>query len=348
MKLDATAIRALLTPAMVLDYYEIARRGRAQWSVQLCPTCGQLHRGSVSIHPDTGLWKCHHCQAHGGLYDLIAGYAGVDIKKEFHRVVGLAATIAGVPHGVPDEEYAKLLEEHRTRRAESAAREEARRARARAHMPLVWMHLDRRSVKGERYLSERRLDPEPLRACDAVRYSRTHDPAVALRDLATGEVVGIQYRKLEGDAKLISQPWSQAVGSCLLGCLADLESARVAILIEGLADTLAARLIWPDAAIFGAPGASHLGAIATAIAPRVAEKKGILLVVPDNDDVGVHNAALAVIAAQEAGLELVESAREDDASKVQIVDLGRDLLDQRHHDLADARKRTFWRWSWPA
>ena len=32
MKLDSSSIRALLTPAMVLDYFEVKRRVNAQWS----------------------------------------------------------------------------------------------------------------------------------------------------------------------------------------------------------------------------------------------------------------------------------------------------------------------------
>jgi phage/plasmid primase-like uncharacterized protein len=355
VKLNAAAIRALLTPAMVLDYYEVKRRGRMQWSVQLCPSCGQLKRGSVSIHAETGLWKCHHCSAHGGIFDLVAGYAGIDPKKDFQRALGLAATIAGVPHGVPDEEYAKLLEEHRERRAAASAAEESRRARIRARMPSIWKFLDRRHVTGERYLRDRGIDPDVLRARDAVRFSKLGDPAVRLHDLATGEITGIQYRMLRGDIKLMSQPGSQSSGACLLGRLAHLEKTRIAVLVEGLADTLVARMLWPDAAVFGAPGAEQLEAIATAVAPVVAKKRGVLLIVPDNDPVaadgtegvGIKNTARAVIAATSAGLELSDCVRQDDEAKMQIVDLGFNLADQRHHDLADAWKCSRWRWRWP-
>lgn len=347
MKLDAAAIRALLTPAMVLDYYEVRRRGRAQWSVQLCPICGQLRRGSVSIHAETGAWQCHHCNARGGIFDLIGGYAGIDPKKDFHRVLGVAAMIAGVPHGVPDEEYVALLEQHRARRTAQIADEEARRARMRARMPSIWEMLDRRNVAGERYLRDRGIDPEALYACDAVRYSHLGDPAVQLRDLATGEITGIQYRMLRGDTKLLSQPWSQAAGACLLGRLAELDKTRVAIIVEGLADTLVARLLWPDAAVFGAAGAEQLETVSTAVGSAVAARRGILLIVPDNDEIGIKNVARAIIAATAAGLELVDRVCKEDEAKIQIVDLGFNLADQRHHDLADAWAYSRWRWRWP-
>ena len=347
MKLDAASIRALLTPAMVLDYYEVKRRGRAQWAVQLCPQCGQLKRGSLSIHAESGRWQCFHCGAHGGLFDLVAGYAGIDPKKDFQRALGVAATIAGVPHGVPDEDYAKLLTDHRARRAAQNAAEAARRERIRARMPLVWNALDRRNVTGELYLRDRGIDPATLFTRDAVRYGKRGDPAVRLHDLASGKLTGIQYRMLRGDSKLLAQPGSQTAGACLLGRLDQLERARLAIVVEGLADTLVAHLLWPEAAVFGAAGAGQLEAIGAAVGAVVAKRRGVLLIVPHNDDPGVKNTARAVIAATATGLELTDRVRERDEAKMQLVDLGFNLADQRHNDLAEAWKCSRWRWHWP-
>lgn len=355
MKLDAAAVRALLTPAMVLDYFEIERRGHSQWSVKLCPKCGQLKRGSLSIHTETGLWSCHHCGARGGLFDLVAGYAGIDPKQDFQRTLGIAATIAGVPHGIPNEDYAKLLEEHRARRAEQQAAESAKRTRIRAQMPSYWKALDRKHATGEEYLRNRGIDSTLLIARDAVRYSRFGDPAVRIHDLATGKLTGIQYRMLRGDSKLLVQPGSQTAGAALLGQITELETKRVAVIVEGLADTLVAHFLWPDAAVFGAPGAEQLESIATAVAAVVAKQRGILLIVPDNDPddakgqtgVGIRCAARAVMAAVAAGLELVDHVRKTDEAKVQIVDLGKNLGDRQHHDLADAWKVSRWRWRWP-
>ena len=347
MKLDSSSIRALLTPAMILDHFEIKRRGSAQLSVQLCPLCGQLKRGSVSIHSETGLWKCFHCNARGGLFDLVAGYAGIDPKQDFQRTLGIAATIAGVPHGVPDGEYKKLLEEHRAKRAAYNEAQEARRARIRARMPSIWKALDRRHGKGESYLRSRNIDPEFLYEGDAVRYSAQGDPAVRLHDLATGNLTGIQYRMLTGDSKLLAHPGSQTSGACLIGRLAKLEHTRLAVIVEGLADTLVAQMLWPKAAIFGAAGAEQIETIGKAVGVAVAQRRGILLFVADRDDVGIKNTARAVIAATEAGLELVDQLRQSDEAKMQLVDLGKNLADQPHHDLADAWKCSRWRWKWP-
>lgn len=135
MRLDADAVRALLTPSMVLDHFEIKRSGSAQLATSFCPQCGQLKRASVSIHRETGAWRCHHCGTGGSLLALAAGYAGIDIHADFYRALGLAAAIAGIPRGVDDEDYAQLLAESKKRREEFAAREKEARARSVARMP---------------------------------------------------------------------------------------------------------------------------------------------------------------------------------------------------------------------
>ena len=332
---------------MVLDHFEIKRSGNAQWSVQTCPACGQLKRGSVSIHSESGLWKCHHCSARGGLFDLVAGYAGIDPKLAFHKVLGVAAIIAGVPRGVPDGEYKKLIEEHHAKRAAYNAEQEARRTRIRARMPGIWKSLDRRHGKGESYLRSRNIDPDFLYEGDAVRYSSQGDPAVRLHDLATGNLTGIQYRMLSGDAKLLVQPGSQTSSACLIGRTAKLEHTRLAVIVEGLADTLVAQMLWPKAAVFGAAGAEQLEAIGKAVGAAVAQRRAVLLIVADGDDVGVKNAARAATVAMKEGVELVDQLRESDEAKMQLVDLGNNLADQPHHDLADAWKCSRWRWKWP-
>jgi hypothetical protein len=116
----------------------------------------------------------------------------------------------------------------------------------------------------------------------------------------------------------------------------------VAILVEGLADTLAAVLAYPGCAVYGAPGWSQLAAVAAAVAPRVREVRGWLLVVPqlDADDQGARGAAQAIHAAVRAGLAFAPDAGLDGAGTVRLVDLG------EHRDLADAW-RAGWRPQWP-
>ena len=112
------------------------------------------------------------------------------------------------------------------------------------------------------------------------------------------------------------------------------EGPDVAILTEGITDTLAALLAFPGCVVLGANGASRMEDVAAAIAPRLVAARGWLLVVPDVDGgTGEDNAAEAVVAAERAGLKL-------DAS-ILLVDV------RPHKDLADA-VQAGWRWRWPS
>lgn len=210
----------------------------------------------------------------------------------------------------------------------------------------AWQALDRRSVTGERYLQSRGLDSHELRERGIVRFHRSYgSPAIAIRDLATGNICGIQYRRTDGgEPKTPSAKGSKCSGAALHGRVAELdrEGVDVAIIVEGFADTLAAALAFPGCAVFGATGAGQLATIATAVARRVLEVRGWLLIVVDDDDIGVRRAADAVNAAKSAGLRYVPLAEQTahGAGQVRLVDIG------EHHDLADAWKAG-WRYRWP-
>lgn len=122
----------------------------------------------------------------------------------------------------------------------------------------------------------------------------------------------------------------------LVGKVGDIDTTGggpdVAILVEGIADTLASVLAFPGCVVIGASGADRLKHIAAAIAPRLVEARGWLLVVPHVDrGKGEECGADAVIAAERAGLKLDES--------IHLVDV------RPHKDLADAW-RDGWRWEW--
>lgn len=201
-----------------------------------------------------------------------------------------------------------------------------------------WQALERRSLVGERYLQGRGIDPHELREQgDIVRYRRDGNPCVALRDLATGEITGYQYHLREprdGGSKSFALKGSRCKGAALCGRLAELDpgGVDVAVLCEGIPDTLTARLAFSGCAVFGAPGATFLEGIAAALAKRVRETRGWLLLVADNDDDGVKHGKAAKRAAQRAGLVLDQD--------LLLVDFG------EHKDLNDAW-RAGWRWEWP-
>ena len=351
MKLDTATIREALVPAAILDHFEIEyREARDQLYTRTCPACGERSRESMCIHATSSLWQCQRCSAHGDGLALVAGYAQIDIKTQFRRVLEVAASIAGIGPDLSPADREVIAE----RRRQAAARAEIqsqRAAAARARMPATWEALEKRSVVGEGYLRDRGLDPKALRECGIVRYTRDGDPALPLRDLVTGEIVGIQHRSLQPDKpKLLCFRGSQLAGSFLHGKITDLDpdGVDVAVVVEGLADTLAAWLSFSGCAIFGAPGAAQIPAIVEAVAQRVALCRGWLLLTVDNDKVGEKGAVQAILAAEEVGLKLAPAnAGLNGTSEVRLVRLGKNLGGIYHHDLADAVKRSRWRWERP-
>ena len=324
-----------LRAAAVLERFGIdSRRSGAELRTALCPTCGARSRpDTVCSNTSTGMWCCKAHQCKGDVFALVAGYSGLDIKREFGRVLEVAAEIAGVT-AQHDHELEQRLAMQRRQLDEQRKHDDAARAAARSRMPSVWASLEIRSLVGERYLDGRGITSRPLRERGRLRFSNRGEPAVPLYDLATGELVGIQYRCLDGDKKLRCEPGSQVAGSALAGRVGELDTlgVDVAVLVEGLADSLAAQLAFPGCAVFGASGAEQMARIAMAVAPRIVELRGWLLVVTDDDEAGLTNAEKAVRAARAVGLQLDRD--------LLLVDVG------NHHDLADAW-RAGWRWQWP-
>jgi hypothetical protein len=112
----------------------------------------------------------------------------------------------------------------------------------------------------------------------------------------------------------------------------DPDGVDVAVLVEGVTDSIAAALAFDTCAIVGANGWCQMPRVAAAVAPRLVAARGWLLVAVDKDEQGIAGAGDAIGTAMDAGLELGKSVR--------AVELG------VHKDLADAW-RAGWRWTWP-
>ncbi|MCX5747106.1 MAG: hypothetical protein NT062_31940 [Proteobacteria bacterium] len=341
--ISAADVRAELRATAVLAYVDVPyRESGRELRTKFCPKCGERSTACVSISIATGAWVDHAHGCRGGVLDLLAGYAGI---TRFPDVVELGASIAGITTTADPDHERRIVERHRVD-AERVARDAADRLAAGMRAAAVWSSLARRCNVGERYLAGRGIDPAELRGRgDVVRYRANGDPAVALRDLATGAIVGVQYRRIRGVGgdKMTSETGSQVAGSALYGKVTDIDpdGVDVAVIVEGLADTLAAHLQFPGCAVFGAPGAGQIEAIATAVAPRVVAARGWILLTVDDDATGIGHVGKAIVAACRAGLRLADAdAGLEGRCMVRLVELG------EHHDLADAHAAG-WRWSWP-
>ena len=337
-RLSVEHVVALLTPENVIASYVLDVRPRGKsWRFRTCPDCGaKMKRNHAAIYrrrrDGVAVWTHHGHPCGGDMLDLVAVVNNIDRKRDLPRLLEIGAAIAGISVASPDIER-RIAERIAADRARHE-RELIDRAAAQAAMSSRWQSLDRRSLVGERYLRGRGLDPDELRAQgDIIRYAESGDIAIAMRSFDADKIVGIQYRAPIGKG-FSCEPWSEPDGSALVGRLGELdrEGVDVAVVVEGLADSLAARLAFPGCAVFGAAGAAHLDTVASAVAKRIKDVGGWMLLVVDDDDAGVENGADAIITAQAEGLELDRSFL--------LVDIG------EHHDLADAYAAG-WRWTWP-
>jgi hypothetical protein len=96
--LDKTDVLAALSAERVLDHFGIdyQRSGR-ELRFQVCPECGPRSKAdTVSVSTATGRWKDHAHDCRGDLLSMVAGYAGIDLDRDFGRVLEVAADIAGM------------------------------------------------------------------------------------------------------------------------------------------------------------------------------------------------------------------------------------------------------------
>jgi hypothetical protein len=337
--IDVESVKAALRVTDILDTYGAHYHDESQIRLTACPRCGDTtKREAVAINRATGRWVHHSgpsaadSPCRGDALELVAAFEGLHRHRDFARLVERAALIAGISANTSSSEIDEIRQRNERVTAEHARAHAARRAAAHAAAPSHWDALRRRSPVGEAYLAGRGLDPGELTACGAVRFDRG-DPAVALHDY-DGSIINVVRRVREPAAKL-GLPDCTTDGT-LIGKVGDLDvtggGPDVAVLTEGIADTLAGVLAFPGCVVVGAHGADRMANVATAIAPRLVEARGWLLIAPHVDGgKGEDCAADAVIAAKRAGLKLDES--------IFLVDV------RPHKDLADALKAG-WRWSW--
>jgi hypothetical protein len=341
-------VLAALTVPAVLQWYHVDYTDGPEIRLAECPRCGaDVKREGFALNRDAGRWV-HHSgpvgadnPCRGDLLALVAAFEQLDRKRDFRTLVERAAAIAGISESTDRAELDARRELYAREREQRAREAAARRAQAVAAVPGRWAGLPQHSDAGADYIRSRGLDLQALRSIgDVVRFNEG-DPAVRLHSY-DGNAINIvtRYRvprQINGHTrKMVGRKYCPTDGT-LVGKIADLDVAGegpdVAVLTEGVADTLAGVLAFPGCVVVGASGAARMPDVAAAIASRLVEARGWLLVVPHVDGgTGEDHAAQAVIEAERAGLKLDESIR---------------LVDVRpHKDLCDAW-RDGWRWRWP-
>jgi hypothetical protein len=337
-RLERDVVLAALRAQDVIDRYQL--RGRTtgdEFRTGLCPTCGPRTRAdAVAINLVTGKWSDHAHGCAGDLLDLVAGLAALDTRRDFERVLELAADIAGVGPGADPADVERHRQRMRLAQELQAADKAKRQAAAKVRARIWWADLHRSSGPGGRYLTEQRgLDVQQLIDRDLVRFGAAGDVYVALWS-STGTVVNVVKRVLEpGDGpKVLGLKDAPALGT-LVGHLQQLRVGTTAVVTEGVIDSLTAALAWPDAVILGAHGAGNFATIVAYASRYLHERNGRLLLPAHHDRAGQDALDAAMHRALEAGMVVAGADGEPDC-RVHVVDFGAE-----HKDLNDA-----WRAGW--
>lgn len=320
-KLDVEDVRAELHVDDVIRHASLrVRRRGSQFRMKECPRCHETSSSeAIAIDSRTGRWIHHGREREAGgecsgdLLDLLAACEGLDAKRDFARLLPIAAKLAGVEaRALTDEERAQrraYREQQAAERQRRADEEDAAIKReALTKAGATWQRFGRvrRNLVGQAYLRSRGLDPAPLIEADLVRFDLLGNIAVPLWCLEDSELVNVVSRLVspaEGDPKVVGLSGCPTAGT-LCGRVADIDGSANVIIAEGVVDTLTAIQLWPGRVVLGAHGAGRMTAIAETVAPLVAAKGCKLVLVPDGDDVGQRCAIRAGEAALAAGLEM--------------------------------------------
>lgn len=310
MRLSVSDVRSYLTPEQVIRHFglETKRRG-SQFRLSICPRCQEKSaREAIAIDSESGQWLHHGRErstggeCSGDLLDLVAACADLSTKRDFSKVLDLAAEIAGIAH-ISDVERELRRAQQQERARQQAAQEFDQLQRRRTTANDVWDRLSRRDERGELYLGLRNLDALALIERDAVRFSHA-GPVVAIRD-ADGCPVSTATRRYDNTPKVMALKDHSTRGT-MIDSLSDIQHAREVIITEGVVDSLTARLAWPQATILGANGAGNVPKIAEQAIVRIKLAATRLLVIPHDDEPGIRAATEAGRIAIAAGLELDE------------------------------------------
>jgi phage/plasmid primase-like uncharacterized protein len=297
-RLTRDAVALALTPHAVLRHFGLEMRPAGdELRGRLCPSCGKRARESVALNVNSGRWSCFAHGCCGDLFSFVAGLAGLDVRRDFGRVLEVAAEIAGVEPTTDPEEAIRFrrrqIEREAAERIEQAARRARREADARTRASVEWTGLTRhlQSAPGRQYVRSRGLDPQELLKCSVIRFYPSGDVATPLWGFDDGELVNVVRRRIcDEDPKVLGLKDCPTAGT--MGArVRDISDKAITIIVEGVADSWTAMTAWPDATVLGAHGAGNLPKVAEAARTRLARATGRIVIVPHRDHAGAQATA---------------------------------------------------------
>lgn len=310
-RIELDDVRAALQPRAVLEHYgwKVKRSGD-EFESSACPARSDHSRRALLINANSGRWQCFPCGTSGDLFDFIAAVERLRIPADFGAVIAKAAEIAGVGPSTPsDEERRRKREEWQRQQAEAEERErQERRARDEAAVPRAtayWDGLLRSHERGIEYLRARGVE-QVLELGDIVRFDSADEgsPALALRR-SSGEIHNVVTRRFPelGEPKTPGLYKCPSVGT-FINSVCEIEPGRDVVLVEGVFDSITARIAWQHSIVLGVHCGGNLAKVAVDAVPAVVHVGTRLLIVPHQDKAGFREAEAAGAIAISAGLSI--------------------------------------------
>lgn len=315
--IDKSDILDQLTTVRVLEEHDIkVRRSGREWRSDECPRCGTGSKGRGKFATNGHQFLCHACGFRGDVLTLVGELAGLDPRRNFPAVVAAAGELAGItPTSISTtDERARRKAERERRRTEEERVAAETRAAAEARAPVYWAKLATTSAAGLEYLRSRGLEG----TAGEVRFPSSAI-AVPLRAF-DGIIMNVVTRRIGPGHKPKGLLDCSNFGTFGDATKMDATAGPV-VIVEGLADWLSARVLWPFQLVIGAHGAGRLPDIALLVGARAAEARRGLIFVPHRDDTGVRHVDRAIDQAVEAGVPI---------ERIEVFDVG-----EPHNDLND-------------
>lgn len=321
-KFDPAVINEALNIRDVADHYgaDLRKAGHTWMTCCILPDHSDS-TPSFAVYPDTNHFYCYGCQVGGDPLKLIALCQGLDIKRDFRRVLEIGADLGGVA-GEVDEKA--RIEARRLQAKKRADQEKRQQAEDLARMDKAfneWLALKPVAVGdvAYQYLKHRRgIDlsalprwPEAMRFKPDFAWKRGPDdpwqkmPAIVTALTRGNRISAVHVTALEPDGSDVAR-WVAQKGRLVKGsvngasmrlhrgetllrpseCFERHGMVDTLALTEGLEDALSVALLMPEWRVWSAYSLDNIGRV------RAPECAAEVVICADNDE---DQAALAAL-----------------------------------------------------
>lgn len=217
-RFNVDVIKDRLDLASLAERYGASFHRHGNYRMAKCPLPGHIDRTpSFVVYDDTQHFHCFGCQAHGDAFTFLAAMMGLEVKRDFRRLIEEAASLAGVGKEV-DASLASVAaarvaekrkiqaERDRAERAAKAEKANQRWLNARVITPDDCHARYFREARGVDLFRDLKRPPAAVRVYDAFRWNRgdadnpqwAEVPVICTALTRTGKITATHLTFLDG------------------------------------------------------------------------------------------------------------------------------------------------------